>query len=78
MSDAVSASLIDGTIGDVPANNSGDVRCTVKNDAYQTAAAMTFVTASGTIIDTVAADPRGQGHCRCKPGRGLYLGKPDL
>ena len=40
------------TIGGVIANNSGGMRCTVKNDAYQTVSAMTFVTPSGAIIDT--------------------------
>lgn len=44
------------TIGGVIANNSGGMRCTVKNDAYQTVSAMTFVTTSGAIIDTSAPD----------------------
>jgi D-lactate dehydrogenase len=44
------------TIGGVIANNSGGMRCTVKNDAYQTVSAMTFVTASGAVIDTSASD----------------------
>jgi D-lactate dehydrogenase len=44
------------TIGGVIANNSGGMRCTVKNDAYQTVSAMTFVTASGVVIDTSASD----------------------
>ena len=44
------------TIGGVIANNSGGMRCTVKNDAYQTVSAMTFVTPSGAIIDTSAPD----------------------
>jgi D-lactate dehydrogenase len=42
------------TIGGVIANNSGGMRCTVKNDAYQTVSAMTFVTPSGAVIDTSA------------------------
>src|ERR1700751_1753413 len=44
------------TIGGVIANNSGGMRCTVRNDAYQTVSAMTFVTPSGAVIDTSAAD----------------------
>ncbi|GAB3788919.1 FAD-binding and (Fe-S)-binding domain-containing protein [Dyella agri] len=50
------ASLGACTIGGVIANNSGGMRCTVKNDAYQTVSAMTFVTTSGTVIDTSAPD----------------------
>src|ERR1700751_5718791 len=44
------------TIGGVIANNSGGMRCTVKNDAYQPVSAMTFVTPSGAVIDTSAPD----------------------
>ena len=44
------------TIGGVIANNSGGMRCTVKNDAYQSVSAMTFVTPSGAVIDTSASD----------------------
>ena len=44
------------TIGGVIANNAGGMRCTVKNDAYQTVSAMTFVMASGAVIDTSAPD----------------------
>jgi D-lactate dehydrogenase len=44
------------TIGGVIANNSGGMRCTVKNDAYQTVSAMTFVTTSGAVIDTSAPE----------------------
>src|SRR6202166_2772774 len=44
------------TIGGVIANNSGGMRCTVKNDAYQTVSAMTFVTPSGAVIDTSVSD----------------------
>jgi len=40
----------------VIANNSGGMRCTVKNDAYQTVSAMTFVMPSGVLIDTSASD----------------------
>src|SRR5580698_9290563 len=50
------ASMSACTIGGVIANNSGGMRCTVKNDAYQTVSAMTFVTPSGAIIDTAAPD----------------------
>ena len=42
------------TIGGVIANNSGGMRCTVRNDAYQTVSAMTFVTPSGAVIDSSA------------------------
>src|SRR6201991_1659572 len=44
------------TIGGVIANNSGGMRCTVRNDAYQTVSAMTFVPPSGALIDTSAPD----------------------
>ena len=44
------------TIGGVIGNNAGGMRCTVKNDAYQTVSAMTFVTPSGAVIDTSASD----------------------
>jgi hypothetical protein len=44
------------TIGGVIANNSGGMRCTVKNDAYQTVSAMTFVMPSGVLVDTSASD----------------------
>ena len=44
------------TIGGVIANNSGGMRCTVRNDAYQTVSAMTFVTPSGAVIDPSAPD----------------------
>jgi D-lactate dehydrogenase len=50
------ASLNACTVGGVIANNSGGMRCTVKNDAYQTVSAMTFVTTSGAVIDTSAPD----------------------
>ena len=48
------ASLKACTVGGVIANNSGGMRCTVKNDAYQTVSAMTFVMPSGAVIDTAA------------------------
>jgi D-lactate dehydrogenase len=44
------------TIGDVIANNAGGMRCTVERDAYHTVTSLVFVTPSGTVIDTSAAD----------------------
>jgi D-lactate dehydrogenase len=44
------------TIGGVIANNAGGMRCTVQKDAYHTVTALTFITPSGTIIDTSAPD----------------------
>ena len=44
------------TIGGVIANNSGGMRCTVARDAYHTVSALTFVTPSGTVIDTSRPD----------------------
>src|SRR4029077_13504769 len=44
------------TIGGVIANKSGGMRCTVQKDAYHTVSALTFVTASGTVIDTSRPD----------------------
>jgi D-lactate dehydrogenase len=44
------------TIGGVIANNSGGMRCTVKNDAYHSVSALTFVTPSGAVIDTAGPD----------------------
>jgi D-lactate dehydrogenase len=44
------------TIGGVIANNAGGMRCTVPKDAYHTVTALTFVTPSGTVIDTSAPD----------------------
>ena len=55
------------TIGGVIANNSGGMRCTVRNDAYQTVSAMTFVTASGAVIDTSARDAE-ETFQRTEPG----------
>ena len=43
------------TVGGVIANNSGGMRCGTTRDSYSTVSALTFMTASGTIIDT--ADP---------------------
>jgi D-lactate dehydrogenase len=44
------------TIGGVIANNSGGMRCGVAWDSYSTVESMTLVLASGTVIDTAAAD----------------------
>jgi D-lactate dehydrogenase len=44
------------TIGGVIANNAGGMRCTVQKDAYHTVSALTFVTPSGTVIDTSKPD----------------------
>ena len=44
------------TIGGVIANNAGGMRCTVQKDAYHTVSALTFVTPSGTVIDTSLPD----------------------
>ena len=43
------------TVGGVIANNSGGMRCGIRHDSYSTVRSMTFVTASGTTIDTAAA-----------------------
>ena len=44
------------TVGGVVANNSGGMRCGVVHDSYQTVRSLTFALASGTVIDTAAAD----------------------
>jgi D-lactate dehydrogenase len=44
------------TIGGVIANNSGGMRCGVTWDSYSTVESMTLVLASGTVLDTAAAD----------------------
>jgi len=44
------------TIGGVIANNAGGMRCTVPKDAYHTVSALTFITPSGTVIDTSKPD----------------------
>jgi D-lactate dehydrogenase len=43
-------------VGGVIANNSGGMRCGVTKDSYSTVSSMTLVLASGTKIDTAAAD----------------------
>ena len=43
-------------VGGVIANNSGGMRCGVTRDSYETVRELTFVLASGTVIDTGAAD----------------------
>ena len=40
------------TVGGVIANNSGGMRCKLDTNAYSTVRSMTFVLASGTVIDT--------------------------
>ncbi|MEJ7875716.1 MAG: FAD-binding and (Fe-S)-binding domain-containing protein [Solirubrobacterales bacterium] len=44
------------TVGGVVANNSGGMRCGTRFDSYQTVCDMTFLTASGTLIDTSQPD----------------------
>src|SRR5437870_4122039 len=44
------------TVGGVIANNSGGMRCGVTEDSYSTVRSLSFVLASGTVIDT--AEPR--------------------
>jgi D-lactate dehydrogenase len=60
------------TVGGVIANNSGGMRCTVRNDAYQTVSAMTFVTPSGAVIDTSAPDAEVAFE-RAEPGLAVGL-----
>ena len=50
------ASTDAATVGGVIANNSGGMRCGVERDSYSTVRAITLVLASGTVIDTEAAD----------------------
>ncbi|MEO8092873.1 MAG: FAD-binding and (Fe-S)-binding domain-containing protein, partial [bacterium] len=50
------ASTDAATVGGVIANNSGGMRCGVERDSYSTVRAMKLVLASGTVIDTEAAD----------------------
>ncbi len=47
-------------VGGVIANNSGGMRCGVHADSYSTVSAMTFVLASGAVIDTAAPDAERQ------------------
>ncbi len=42
------------TIGGVIANNAGGMRCSLARNAYHTVSSLTFVLASGTVIDTAA------------------------
>lgn len=73
------ASLKACTVGGVIANNSGGMRCTVKNDAYQTVSAMTFVMPSGTVIDSSASDAEAAFE-RAEPdlARGLLALREEL
>src|SRR5580704_3737907 len=50
------ASINACTIGGVIANNSGGMRCRIERDSYHTVRSMTFVLASGTVIDTAQLD----------------------
>ena len=43
-------------VGGVIANNSGGMRCGITHDSYETVRELTFVLASGTVIDSAAAD----------------------
>jgi D-lactate dehydrogenase len=49
------------TIGGVIANNAGGMRCTLERSAYHTVSSLTFVLASGTVIDTAAPGAAGPG-----------------
>jgi D-lactate dehydrogenase len=42
------------TIGGVIAGNAGGMRCSLERNAYHTVSSLTFVLASGTVIDTAA------------------------
>src|SRR3954467_1832718 len=46
------------TVGGVIANNSGGMRCGVTEDSYSTVRSLSFVLASGTVIDS--AEPRAE------------------
>jgi D-lactate dehydrogenase len=48
------------TVGGVIANNSGGMRCGTTQDTYSTLRSLTFVLASGTVIDTAAPDARAR------------------
>lgn len=50
------ASEIACTIGGVIANNSSGMHCGTEYNAYQTLQSMTFVTPSGTVVDTAEED----------------------
>jgi D-lactate dehydrogenase len=43
-------------VGGVIANNSGGMRCGVREDSYRTVRSLTLVLANGAVIDTVAED----------------------
>src|ERR1700729_2136657 len=47
------------TIGGVIACNAGGMRCTLERNAYHTVSSLTFVLASGTVIDTAAPGAEG-------------------
>jgi D-lactate dehydrogenase len=67
------------TIGGVVANNSGGMRCGVSWDSYSTVESMTLVLASGTVIDTGAADAE-QRFASAEPelARGLLALREEL
>lgn len=44
------------TLGGIIANNAGGTRCTLGTDAYHTVRSLTFVTTSGTVIDTATPE----------------------
>lgn len=50
------ASEIAATIGGVIANNSSGMACGTHHNSYRTLAALTFVLASGTVVDTALPD----------------------
>jgi D-lactate dehydrogenase len=66
------ASIDACTIGGVVANNAGGMRCKIERDSYHTVRSMTFVLASGTVIDTAQPDAE-EAFMRAEPelGRGL-------
>jgi D-lactate dehydrogenase len=50
------ASAAAATVGGVIANNAAGMRCTLERDSYHTVVSLTFVLASGTVVDTAAPD----------------------
>ena len=54
-------------VGGVIANNSGGMRCGVARDSYSTVRELTFVLASGTVIDTAAPDAEQPLRARPSP-----------
>jgi hypothetical protein len=62
------ASIDACTIGGVVANNAGGMRCRLDRNAYSTVRSMTFVLASGTVIDTAAPDAEDRVPVELAPG----------